>query len=117
MLYAQSAFCRWRLIVEYFETGEDTENCSTCDNCVSPPKSVRSPKAVNGRLGKEEEDKLLRDIVRRNRSRDHKFEQGNIVVVPKLGDGEIGSVNGDKAEVVFPNGDRRTIKTDFLKAK
>ena len=116
MLYAQSAFCRWRLIVEYFQTDETIEICGTCDNCVSPPQPA-TVGDFKGRLAKKEEQKLLRDLVRRNGNGNQTFELGMIVSVPKLGDGEIMSVNGDKSEVVFPNGDRRIIKSEFLKVK
>jgi ATP-dependent DNA helicase RecQ len=117
MLYAQSAFCRWRLIVEYFETGENIESCDTCDNCVTPPQPVQMANRPNGKLGKRQEAKLLRDLARQNGNGNHKFEPGTLVRVPKLGDGEIKSITDDKAEVAFPNGDRRTIKTAFLKPK
>jgi ATP-dependent DNA helicase RecQ len=117
MLYAQSAFCRWRLIVEYFETGEAIENCDTCDNCITPPQPVQITEPSNGKLGKQQEAKLLRDLARQNGNANHKFEPGTLVRVPKLGDGEIKSLTDDKAEVAFPNGDRRTIKTAFLKLK
>ena len=41
-------------------------------------------------------------------------EPGTLVRVPKLGIGKIISVTDDKADVAFPSGDRRTIKTAFL---
>ncbi|MCE3262854.1 MAG: RecQ family ATP-dependent helicase [Pseudoduganella sp.] len=36
--YAQSGYCRWRMLLDYF--GDDTagiERCGCCDNCRSPP--------------------------------------------------------------------------------
>jgi ATP-dependent DNA helicase RecQ len=36
--YAQSGYCRWKLLLEYF--GDDSagiERCGCCDNCRSPP--------------------------------------------------------------------------------
>jgi RecQ family ATP-dependent DNA helicase len=37
--YAQSATCRWRLLLEYFnEAVDDLEKCGVCDNCVVPPE-------------------------------------------------------------------------------
>jgi ATP-dependent DNA helicase RecQ len=35
--YAQSGFCRWKLLLEYFGDAGDFERCCTCDNCLSPP--------------------------------------------------------------------------------
>jgi ATP-dependent DNA helicase RecQ len=34
--YAQSATCRWRLLLEYFDESEGFDRCGTCDNCVTP---------------------------------------------------------------------------------
>jgi ATP-dependent DNA helicase RecQ len=34
--YAQSAMCRWKLLLDYFKEGTDFERCGTCDNCVQP---------------------------------------------------------------------------------
>ncbi len=42
-LYAQSAACRWKLLLEYFGEGVDFERCGTCDNCVDPPELKYRP--------------------------------------------------------------------------
>jgi ATP-dependent DNA helicase RecQ len=42
-MYAQSAMCRWRLLLEYFEEANGFEQCGTCDNCVSPPELRYEP--------------------------------------------------------------------------
>ena len=34
--YAQSAACRWRLLLDYFEEAGEFDRCGTCDNCVTP---------------------------------------------------------------------------------
>jgi ATP-dependent DNA helicase RecQ len=34
--YAQSAMCRWKLLLDYFGEGEGFDRCGTCDNCVTP---------------------------------------------------------------------------------
>jgi ATP-dependent DNA helicase RecQ len=34
--YAQSAACRWKLILEYFTAGEEFDRCGECDNCRVP---------------------------------------------------------------------------------
>ena len=37
--YAQSAMCRWKLLLEYFQENDSFERCGTCDNCVEPLES------------------------------------------------------------------------------
>jgi ATP-dependent DNA helicase RecQ len=34
--YAQSALCRWKLLLDNFAEGDGFEKCGTCDNCVTP---------------------------------------------------------------------------------
>jgi len=34
--YAQSAGCRWQLLLDYFNEAEGFERCGVCDNCVTP---------------------------------------------------------------------------------
>ena len=41
--YAQSAMCRWKLLLEYFNEGEAFERCEACDNCRRPPDTVYAP--------------------------------------------------------------------------
>jgi ATP-dependent DNA helicase RecQ len=44
--YAQSAQCRWKLLLEYFGDGETVERCGTCDNCVEPLEArIAAPRA------------------------------------------------------------------------
>ena len=38
-LYAQSARCRWKELLEYFSEGGSFDRCGTCDNCVDPPEA------------------------------------------------------------------------------
>jgi len=41
--YAQSASCRWKLLLEYFEEVADFDRCGTCDNCTDPPEARLAP--------------------------------------------------------------------------
>jgi ATP-dependent DNA helicase RecQ len=42
--YAQSAACRWRLLLEYFAEADAVEKCGVCDNCVTPlEERLRTP--------------------------------------------------------------------------
>jgi ATP-dependent DNA helicase RecQ len=37
-LYAQSARCRWKELLEYFSEDDSFDRCGTCDNCIDPPE-------------------------------------------------------------------------------
>jgi ATP-dependent DNA helicase RecQ len=41
--YAQSAQCRWKELLNYFEADQEFERCGTCDNCTSPPEAQYAP--------------------------------------------------------------------------
>ena len=45
--YAQSAMCRWKLLLDYFEEGQAFERCGVCDNCVEPlERRIAAPAAT-----------------------------------------------------------------------
>ena len=49
-LYAQSARCRWKELLEYFGEGESFETCGSCDNCTNPPELQHAPPVDRDRL-------------------------------------------------------------------
>jgi ATP-dependent DNA helicase RecQ len=34
IIYAQTALCRWRVLLEYFGDAVDWDRCGACDTCV-----------------------------------------------------------------------------------
>ncbi len=42
-LYAQSARCRWKELLDYFGEGGSFDACGTCDNCTNPPELQHAP--------------------------------------------------------------------------
>jgi len=49
-LYAQSAACRWKLLLEYFKEADGFERCGSCDNCVNPLESQIAPPVNRERI-------------------------------------------------------------------
>ncbi|HEY0512896.1 MAG TPA: ATP-dependent DNA helicase RecQ [Thermoanaerobaculia bacterium] len=43
MLYAQTALCRWKAILDYFGEDFDWERCGHCDNCSRPIRELAEP--------------------------------------------------------------------------
>jgi ATP-dependent DNA helicase RecQ len=41
--YAQSALCRWKLLLDYFNEGDGFDRCGTCDNCMHPLEQRLDP--------------------------------------------------------------------------
>ena len=48
--YAQSAGCRWKLLLEYFGEAHGFDRCGACDNCVEPLESRLAPPVDRDRL-------------------------------------------------------------------
>ncbi len=49
-LYAQSAACRWKLVLDYFGEQEEAEECGHCDNCINPLEDQIAPPASRDRI-------------------------------------------------------------------
>jgi len=113
ILYAQAPSCRWRFLLEYFEADpisndEAPFRCGTCDNCRHPAEwdvAPPSPAEIFPRLA----DSPLPDPEPALRLR-----RGQKVNVPEYGEGEIDGFDGDKVEVRFADGERRTFKREFI---
>jgi ATP-dependent DNA helicase RecQ len=46
--YAQSASCRWKLLLDYFGETELVERCGVCDNCRNPVEAQHTPPVDEG---------------------------------------------------------------------
>ncbi len=43
VLYAQTALCRWKAILDYFGEEADWDRCGHCDNCAKPIRELAAP--------------------------------------------------------------------------
>ena len=109
VLYAQTALCRWRVLLDYFAESVDWDNCTACDACTRPhavavevpaAKPDFSPEGIHLRESRQPRAPRLR--------------QGNLLVVPVHGRGEVKSIDGDKVEMQFPDGAVRKFKRNFV---
>jgi ATP-dependent DNA helicase RecQ len=48
--YAQSALCRWKILLEYFGEGVEWERCGNCDTCLQPVETIVAPPKASGEL-------------------------------------------------------------------
>jgi ATP-dependent DNA helicase RecQ len=105
MFYAQTTFCRWKVILEYFHEGEGFERCGTCDNCVRPPAE---------RYAAPEQEREPQIRVKRRKS--PRFDAGATVTVPRYGEGRVVSNVADQVEVAFPDGRTRTFISSYVES-
>ena len=101
VFYAQSGFCRWRVLLEYFHEEVEWDQCGHCDNCLNPPQTrLRpTPKPVQTRR----ESRVVKKAPTRPL-----FRPGTTVQVPKVGKGQVVSTTDEMVTIVFPDSQTRT---------
>ena len=105
MLYAQTGFCRWRVLLESFdEPLPFAERCGCCDNCLRAP--IAPAIEVPDPLRMHAPDAAILPL----------FKSGDAVKVPRYGDGLVAQAVGDEITVTFPDGAVRTFLSSFVKA-
>ncbi len=123
MRYGQSAECRWKLLHEYFGEEFPEERCETCDNCTDPleERLGLARKETNAKLkGANAEEDARNDSPPQDDDAapvvaEIEFGRGDAVETPKYGAGRVSEAEGDKVTVVFPDGEKRTFKKEFVR--
>jgi ATP-dependent DNA helicase RecQ len=102
VFYAQTGFCRWRVLLDYFGEPLPFESrCGHCDNCLRPvPDAASAPKAPAEPEPEPSPEAALRP--------------GDEVRVPRYGDGRVRQVNGDEVTVVFPDSAVRSFVAAYV---
>jgi ATP-dependent DNA helicase RecQ len=109
VFYAQSGFCRWKILLEYFDEAVEWDRCGHCDNCLNPPEQALSAKPVRSR----EPSRSL--AAKPEPSPQPSFPVGASVEVPKVGKGQVVSATGDMVTVVFPNSQTRMFLKSYVR--
>jgi len=105
--YAVSGFCRWKLILDYFDDKvAGFQNCCKCDNCLNPP-------ALSLTEGIEIRDDEF-DHESAPEAPAPKFAVGARASSAKYGEGVVTAVAGDQVTLDFADGESRTFMVDFL---
>jgi ATP-dependent DNA helicase RecQ len=104
VFYAQTAFCRWRVLLEHFEeTPPFDERCGHCDNCLHPVVTdAEQPRQA---------------VAAGAQPIESPFKPGDPVRVPRYGPGAVARVAGDEVTVVFPDRSTRTFVGAYVEAR
>ncbi|MFZ6679038.1 RecQ family ATP-dependent DNA helicase [Undibacterium sp. Tian12W] len=106
--YAQSGFCRWKLLLDYFDDDHDFKQCCQCDNCLSPPTVMAEDNStleiLIPPLHPVEEHKELIST----------FEVGSQVRLKKFEVGTVIAVEGEQVTVEFPQNLVKTFLREFV---
>ncbi|MDN2708872.1 ATP-dependent DNA helicase [Janthinobacterium sp. SUN118] len=106
--YAQSGFCRWKLLLDYFGDAGDFERCCTCDNCQAPP-ALATPIDLDEAAGP-----CMRADAAPSPPPVPPIAVGSRVRVPRFDIGTVLSVAGDQVTIAFPEETTRTFMAEFV---
>lgn len=110
VFYAQSGFCRWKVLLEYFNEEVEWNHCGHCDNCINPPENALSAQPVHP------ERKAAQTASQRDKSPwEQELAVGAEVEVPNVGKGKIVSIHYDMVTVLFPDGQKRIFVKSYVK--
>ncbi len=116
-LYAQSPECRWKLMLEYFESQtERTEQtglkgCGHCDNCsLTTAERSRAPESMS----KPDFIDLLFIHSRGRQREESRIRPGDVVKLPTHGEVKVKAIEGDKIAVSLPGGETRKFKREWI---
>ena len=101
--YAQSGFCRWKLLLDYFGDAGDFERCCSCDNCLSPP-ALSTPIVLDEITEPQPPVEMPAPLI----------AVGSRVRVPRFDIGTVLSVAGDQVTIAFPEDATRTFMAQFV---
>jgi ATP-dependent DNA helicase RecQ len=104
VFYAQTGFCRWKVLLEYFGEQVEWAHCGSCDNCLRPPEQALSPLSAR-QLGQKAGAKKTGDMP---------LEPGLPVRVPRYGEGQVVSSVGDKVTIVFADSRQKTFLRTYV---
>ncbi|HEV7815950.1 MAG TPA: ATP-dependent DNA helicase RecQ [Janthinobacterium sp.] len=113
--YAQSGFCRWKLLLDYFGDKADFERCCNCDNCLSPPvvmERVAEAYAFEACAPSSAEPAFAAASAAAPASK--QIAVGSQVKVPRFDIGTVLSVAGDKVTIEFPENTTKTFMAEFV---
>jgi len=102
VFYAQTGFCRWKVLLEHFGEGEGFDRCGRCDNCVSPPLRKLTP------------PKRRVSTVRAPRPRSP-YRPGDYAQVQRYGLGRVIAATASSVTLEFPDGTRRDFVPQFVR--
>jgi ATP-dependent DNA helicase RecQ len=103
MFYAQTGFCRWKVLLEQFGEEVPWSHCGHCDNCLDPPERHLAPEHLRNHAPAPAPTAAPEAAV------------GAPVRVPKYGEGRVVGQAGEKVTVEFPDSSRRVFLREYVR--
>ncbi len=114
--YAESGYCRWKVLLEYFSEETGWDYCSHCDNCVEPPQGALPP--LHSALGQESarlENSNSLNFPEGTSTLSPDFAIGMAVQVPQVGRGRVISSTEEMITILFSDNQKRNFLKSYVK--
>jgi len=124
VFYAQTGFCRWRVLLEYFDESLpfEGERCGACDNCLRIQAAACATAEVPGSAAARDAQHRRPGHDRPGYAQMQPAESGQIrwrpqdeVRVPRYGTGRVEQASIDEVEVRFADGSSRRFVASYVR--
>jgi ATP-dependent DNA helicase RecQ len=103
--YAQSGYCRWRLLLEYFGADrEEIRDCGRCDNCRRAEEGDLPPAPAEVAETLTIAPQIAAPL----------FVVGSRVRVPQHEEGEVVAIAGDMVTIAFADSEQKTFLASYV---
>ncbi len=110
VLYAQTALCRWKAILDYFGEDFDWEHCGHCDNCSKPVLELTSPPPAEVPIRAPHRAAEVLPLASMVGGDPSFLKLGDTVILPIFGAGKVHSADGHSVVIELSDGERREFR-------
>jgi ATP-dependent DNA helicase RecQ len=110
VLYAQTALCRWKAIVDYFGEEVDWDRCGRCDSCEHPVAEPGASHAESPSRAIPKSSDVLTLPPLLGGGDPASVQVGDTVTLPIFGMGEVRTADAKSLVLVFGDGETREFR-------
>jgi len=110
VLYAQTALCRWKALLDYFGEEPDWTRCGHCDNCSRPIRELAAPPPAELPVRPQTATEVLPLPPLVGDRRPENLVAGDAVTLPIFGAGHVRSVESRSLVITFKDGETREFR-------
>lgn len=111
VFYGRTGYCRWKVLLEYFEEEQAFEHCGHCDNCL---RQEARQQAESVTAQDHAEDAAAASVDADGRNGAPRLRPGEAVRVPRYGEGEVVEANAEHVRIAFPSGRQRSFLPEYV---
>ncbi|MFP5285736.1 MAG: RecQ family zinc-binding domain-containing protein, partial [Thermoanaerobaculia bacterium] len=110
LLYAQTALCRWKAILDYFGEEVDWDRCGRCDNCDRPIQQPAAPPRAEIPENVRSKAEVLTLPPVLGGADPATIRAGDTLTLPIFGTGEVREAEADRLVLVFADGETKEFR-------